>query len=94
MATVTIPWSTGGGNITLTFTGQGNGTVIVSSDDNPLDVSRSQAITVKTTDNSVSRTVTITQAAGTNFRTSEGKRVKLSNNLYFNVKDTNNNGNV
>ena len=87
MAQVTIPWSTGSGNIVLTFTGQGNATVIVTSDDNSLDGARSQDITVKTVDGSVRRTVTITQAAGPNFKTSDGKRVRLSNGLYFNVKD-------
>lgn len=87
MAQVQIPWSTGTGNITLTFTGQGNATVIVTSDDNPLAVSRTQDITVKTLDGSISRTVTITQEAGPNFKTSDGNRFKLSNGLYFNVKD-------
>ena len=87
MAQIQIPWSTGTGNITLTFTGQGNATVIVTSDDNPLAVSRTQNITVKTLDGSISRTVTITQEAGPNFKTSDGKRFKLSNGLYFNVKD-------
>lgn len=87
MAQIQIPWSTGTGNITLTFTGQGNATVIVTSDDNPLAVSRTQNITVKTLDGSISRTVTITQEAGPNFKTSDGNRFKLSNGLYFNVKD-------
>lgn len=87
MAQVQIPWTTGTGNITLTFTGQGNATVVVESDDNNLDVARTQDITVKTIDGSIRRTVTIGQAAGPNFKTSEGKRVRLSNGLYFNVKD-------
>lgn len=87
MAQVVIPWTTGTGNITLTFTGEGNGTVIVTSDDNSLAVERSQDVTVKTVDGTIRRTVTITQAGGSNFRTSEGKRVRFSNGLYFNVKD-------
>ena len=87
MAQVVIPWNSGTGNITLTFNGSGDGTVTVTSDDNSLDVARSQNITVKTTDGSVRRTVTVTQAAGSNFRTSEEKRVRLSNGLYFNVKN-------
>ena len=87
MATVVIPWKSGNGNITLTFTGQGNNTVIVSSDDNNLDVARTQDITVKTLDGSIRRTVNITQGAGANFKTSDGKYVRLSNGLYFNVKD-------
>ena len=87
MAQVQIPWTTGTGNITLIFTGQGNATVVVESDDNNLDVARTQDITVKTIDGSIRRTVTIGQAAGPNFKTSDGNRVRLSNGLYFNVKD-------
>lgn len=58
-----IAWTTGTGNITLTYTGQGNDTVSVSSDANNLSTSRSQTITVKTTDNSITRQVTVVQAA-------------------------------
>lgn len=36
MATKTIAWSSGTGNITLTYGGQGNGTITVQSDDNNL----------------------------------------------------------
>ena len=87
MATTTKAWPTGG-NVTLTYGGQGNGTIVVESDDNPTDVARSMQIVVETSrGGTVSRTVTVTQAAGPNFRTSDGKRVKLSNGLYFNVKD-------
>lgn len=88
MAQVTIPWSTGSGNIVLTFTGLGNATVIVTSDDNSLDVARSQDITVKTVDGSVRRTVTITQAAGPNFRLSDGKAMELNDGKYLNIKIT------
>lgn len=87
MAVVTIPWTDGTGNITLTFTGQGNSTIIVESDDNDLDVERSQDIVVKTVVGNVRKTVTVVQQAGVNFRTSDGKAVRLSNGLYFNVKD-------
>lgn len=87
MAVMTIPWNAGTGNITLTFTGQGNSTIIVESDDNDLDIERSQNIVVKTVDGNVRKTVTVKQQAGVNFRTSDGKAVKLSNGLYFNVKD-------
>lgn len=86
MAQVTIPWNSGTGNIVLTFTGQGNDTVIVSSDDNSLDVERSQAITVKTLDGSIQRRVTITQAAGPNFKTKDGERVRLKDGNYLNIK--------
>jgi len=86
MAQVTIPWNSGTGNIVLTFTGQGNATVIVSSDDNSLDTERSQAITVKTLDGSIQRRVTITQAAGPNFKTKDGERVRLKDGNYLNIR--------
>lgn len=86
MAQVTIPWNSGTGNIVLTFTGQGNATVIVSSDDNSLDTERSQAITVKTLDGSIQRKVTITQAAGPNFKTKDGERVRLKDGNYLNIR--------
>lgn len=86
MAQVTIPWNSGTGNIVLTFTGQGNATVIVSSDDNSLDTERSQAIWVKTLDGSIQRRVTITQAAGPNFKTKDGERVRLKDGNYLNIR--------
>lgn len=64
MATKVIAWETGTGNITLTYTGDGDGTIRVESDANNLATVRSQEITVRTTDGSnISRTVTIRQAA-------------------------------
>lgn len=86
MAQVTIPWNSGSGNIVLTFTGQGNDTVIVTSDDNSLDTERSQSITVKTLDGSIQRRLTITQAAGPNFKTKDGHRVRLKDGDYLNIK--------
>lgn len=61
MATKTIAWNTGSGSITLSYTGQGDDTVLVSSSENNLYQERSQVVTVKTTDNTISRQVTITQ---------------------------------
>lgn len=84
MATIQIPWTTGSGNITLTFTGQGNGTVVVSSDDNNLDTERSQVLTIS--GGGLSRNVTVTQGAAPNFRTSDGKFIRLSDGKYFNVQ--------
>lgn len=65
MATKKIAWNDGGGNITLTYTGRGNETILVQSDANNLDVARSQQITIETTNGSpvVTKTVTISQAA-------------------------------
>ena len=35
--TITIPWNDGPGNIVLTYTGQGNDTVVVTSDTDCID---------------------------------------------------------
>lgn len=62
--TVRIPWTTGTGDIILTYTGQGNGTIVVQSDNNNLSVARSQQLTVETTvGGTVSRTITVSQQA-------------------------------
>ena len=64
MATKTITWPNGTGNVTVDYTGQGNGTITVTSDSNNLYENRSLQITVETTDGSgISRTLTIQQAA-------------------------------
>ena len=63
MATKTIAWGEGDGSITLTYDGSGNGAITVTSSDNNLFTARSKTITVQTVDGSVSRTVTINQAA-------------------------------
>lgn len=65
MATHTIAWTTGTGNITLDYSGVGSETVVVSSDPNNLSQDRLQVLTIKTTDNSVTKTVTITQKGKT-----------------------------
>lgn len=49
MASKTIAWTTGGGNITLSYTGQGNGSVSVSSSQNDSFDARSQKIYLSTT---------------------------------------------
>ena len=84
MATIQIPWTTGSGNITLTFTGQCNGTIVVTSDDNNLDEERSQVLTVS--GGGISRQVTVTQGAAPNFRMSDGKYLRLSDGKYLNVR--------
>ena len=83
-----IAWTTGTGNITLTYTGQGNDTVDVSSDANNLSTSRSQTITVKTTDNSITRQVTVVQAAAVirndnylNFTALEASTISMTSTL-------------
>lgn len=45
-----IPWDTGGGNIRLSFTGQGNGTITATSDtDNFTGSPREKTVSVQTT---------------------------------------------
>jgi hypothetical protein len=62
MATKTIAWNSGSGNITVTYTGSGDGTAIITSSDNNLYEERSQQITFQTTAGSPQRTVTVTVA--------------------------------
>lgn len=64
MATLTIPWADGNGNIILTYTGQGDGTVTVQSDTDNLGADREQVITLKTADGTKAVQVTIQQATG------------------------------
>lgn len=91
MATKTIAWQTGSGNITLTYQGQGDGTIAVDSDMNDLDVSRSQQITIQTTKGeTVSRTVTVSQEAGSNFRLRGGDILRLADGNYLSVAIPNN----
>lgn len=47
MASSTIPWGTGSGNIYLTYTGAGNGSISVTSDPNPLPITRVQTLVVR-----------------------------------------------
>ena len=65
MATLTIPWNDGNGNILLTNTGQGDGTVTVRSDTDNLGDDRQQVLTFKTTGaNPVTAQVTVIQPTG------------------------------
>ena len=57
MATKVKNWATGDGSVTLTYSGQGNGTITVESDMNTLDASRSMIISVST--RSITRNVTV-----------------------------------
>lgn len=59
MATKTIAWTTGSGNITLTYTGQGNGSISVASDENESFDERSQSVNIITTNGSPEKAVSI-----------------------------------
>lgn len=63
MATKSIAWNTGSGNITLTYQGQGDGTISVQSDDNNLGSARSQVVSIQTTNGAVTKNLTVNQAA-------------------------------
>lgn len=62
MATKTIAWNSGTGNITVTYGGSGDGTAVITSSDNNLYEARSQQVTLQTTAGSPQRTVTVTVA--------------------------------
>lgn len=65
MATKTKQWSTGTGSVTIQYDGQGDGSIIITSDPNSLYEARSMQITVETTNGSPKQTkiITINQAA-------------------------------
>lgn len=89
MATTTKNWTTGTGSVSITYTGSGDGTITVSSDENNLYTSRSMTLTVKTTDNSVTRQVTVSQGMREpNFLTSDSKWVVTYDDKYLTVQST------
>ena len=62
MATKSIAWNNGTGNITLTYQGQGDGPISIQSDANN-GSARSQVITVETVGGAITRNFTVRQAA-------------------------------
>lgn len=59
MATKTVAWNSGSGVITLTYTGQGNGSVSVKSDANDSFDARSQSLNIITTAGSPEKAVSV-----------------------------------
>lgn len=59
MATKTIAWTSGSGNITLTYTGQGNGSISVASDANDSVYDREQSFNIVTTEGSPEQALSI-----------------------------------
>jgi hypothetical protein len=57
MASISIPWKDGPGNIVLTYTGQGNGTVTVTSDTDNKGYDRQQTISFYVTDGAIRHTL-------------------------------------
>lgn len=65
MATISIPWNTGSGNIVIEYTGEGNGSLLVYSDtENANSEERSQTLNVSTLMGSPQRVVPITIKQG------------------------------
>jgi hypothetical protein len=58
-----VAWNSGAGYIKLTYTGSGNGSIIVDSDENNLGTARSQVVTVHTVDGTKSVNLTVRQGA-------------------------------
>lgn len=89
MATTTKQWTSGTGSVTITYTGSGDGTITVSSDENDIYTSRSMTLTVKTTDNSVSRQVTVSQGMKEpNLITKDGHWIVTANDKYVITKES------
>ena len=84
MATKSIAWNSGSGNITVTYSGSRDDTVSVSSSENDIYEDREQVITVKTTDNAISRQVTVRQGMREpNLIDSDGNWLIDSNDTYL-----------
>ena len=86
MATLTIPWNDGNGNIILTYTGQGDGTVTVRSDTDNLGADRQQVITLRTIDGGAQAQVTVIQPTGMQILLdTDGKMLRDSNDKVLRV---------
>lgn len=86
MAQVTKQWPTGGGSLTLTYTGTGNGSIVAESPFNESRQSRTMTVSVKTT--GITQYVTVTQdASPLNWKSLDGKYRVSADNMYYNVKD-------
>lgn len=84
MAIVSIPWRDGPGNIVLTYTGQGNQTVTVTSDTDCIDHDRQQVVTLVVQDGAI-RHEPLT-SSGNLIRTADGNIVQsLSNAMKVSV---------
>ena len=77
MASISIPWHDGPGNIVLTYTGQGNDTVIVTSDTDNKGYDRQQTISFYVTDGAIRHTIV----------SSNGKRLKTADGHYLTSLD-------
>ena len=78
MTSLSIPWNDGPGNIVLTYTGQGNDTVVVTSDTNNVGYDRQQQITFVVTDGAIRHI--IGTSSGNRLRTSDGHYLRSLDN--------------
>lgn len=78
MASISIPWNDGAGNIILTYTGQGDGTVTVTSDTDNLGTDRQQIVTFVVTDGAIRNT--IETSSSHQLRTSDGNILRSLDN--------------
>ena len=76
--TISIPWRDGAGNIVLTYTGQGNGTVVVTSDTDNLGHERRQTVTFVVGDGAI-RDI-LRSSEGHQLRTSSGHILRSLDN--------------
>ena len=87
MASITIPWNDGPGNIVLTYTGQGNDTVVVTSDTDCIDHDRQQRVTFVVGDGAIRNDVAT--GSGHQIRTASGNTVaSLDNGMKVTVTVT------
>ena len=86
--TITIPWNDGPGNIVLTYTnGEGNQTVVVTSDTDCIDHNRQQRVTFVVADGAIRNDVAT--GSGHQIRTASGNTVaSLANGMKVTVMVT------
>ena len=75
---IAIPWRDGAGNIILTYNGQGDGSVTVTSDTDNLGQDRQQVVTFVITDGAIRHT--IGTVSGNILRTSNGHHLRSLDN--------------
>ena len=79
MASITIPWNDGPGNIVLTYAkGEGNQTVVVTSDTDCIDHDRQQRVTFVVGDGAIRHDVAT--ADGHLIRTASGNTIRTLDN--------------
>ena len=88
MASITIPWNDGPGNIVLTYAkGEGNQTVVVTSDTDCIDHDRQQRVTFVVGDGAIRNDVAT--GSGHQIRTASGNTVaSLDNGMKVTVTVT------